>query len=99
VLDVKKVPTAICSDLPNTSREYKPFFKWEQLPSLLACIRDYQACANSKNILNHILLKRVAALRCYFCSAVKAGIGANAVALRGLPAGKTAVENLASIIN
>lgn len=99
MLSVKKVPIAIFLDMSDMSCEYKPFFKWAPLNALLACIRDYQACANSKNILNRIFLKRFAVLRYNFWSAVNAGIGANSWALQDLPAGKTAVGNLASIIN
>jgi hypothetical protein len=99
MLDVKKVPITIFIDMPDMSGKYKAFLKWKPLHSLLACIRGYQAYASSKNILNRIFLKRVAVLRCYFWSTVYAGIGANSLDLQNLPAGKSAVVNLASIIN
>jgi hypothetical protein len=95
MLDVKKVSITIFTDMPDMSGKYNSFFKWALLNALLACIRDYHVYANSKNVLNSIF----ALLRYYIWSTVNSGIAANSLALQDLPAGKTAVGNLASIIS
>lgn len=49
--------------LPDWSREYKDFFSWQPSRSLLASIRCYQRCATSSNLLDRLILKKIAVLR------------------------------------
>ena len=54
---------------PDLSREYKTVFSWNPSRSLLASIRSYQRCLNSRNPIR-IFTGKVAVLRHRFWSAV-----------------------------
>lgn len=60
----------VSAEIPDWSREYKTFFSWIPSRSLLASIRAYQRQAQSSNILNRVLLKKVSVFRHRFWSVV-----------------------------
>jgi serine O-acetyltransferase len=60
----------ISSEIPDWSREYKSFFEWDPSRALLASIRNYQRFAQSTNIFNQIILKKISILRHRFWSIV-----------------------------
>jgi serine O-acetyltransferase len=60
----------VSADLPDMSREYKPYFKWDPPRSLLASIRNYQRYSDSTNLFNRHFLKKISALKHQFWSIV-----------------------------
>lgn len=54
---------------PDLSREYKTGFSWHPSRSLLASIRTYQRCIESRNLL-FIIVRQLAVLRHRFWSVV-----------------------------
>ena len=60
----------VSAETPDWSREYKSFFSWMPSRSLIASIRAYQRHTKSANILNRVLLKKVAVFRHRFWSVI-----------------------------
>lgn len=61
--------SVISADVPDWTRERKPFFSWDPSRSLLASIRAYQRHAASKSPLN-LIGRKLAVVRHRFWSAV-----------------------------
>ncbi|MEQ1599207.1 MAG: serine acetyltransferase [Methylotenera sp.] len=60
----------ISSETPDWSRECMRVYGWSPSRSLLASIRHYQRLEQSSNIVNRLIIKRIAVLRHRFWSVI-----------------------------
>jgi serine O-acetyltransferase len=68
-MDSQKTKIDISPEIPDWSREAKPFFSWQPSRSLLASIRSYQSHSGSRHPWR-IFLRKIAVLRHWFWSIV-----------------------------